>query len=97
MEKLNHMNTLTPPDFACPNCSHLRRIEQHSLLLDDVLAIPSVLHSFPSSERRYRDRRYRVIGCPCIRPAFGPHPTEQAAREAIRDRLVVLRSRKERS
>lgn len=74
---------------CCPICSHLRA--DHPSLLDDILAFPSIMFSAPSTERRYRDGKYRVIGCPHVRPIFGPWPTEDAARQAIRERFAALR------
>lgn len=78
------------PDFACPRCSHLRT--EHNGLFEDELCIPAILSSTPRPGVRYRDGKFRVIGCPCIKPAYGPHQTEQAAKDAIAMCLAALRA-----
>lgn len=66
----------------CPVCSHFRA--NHRELMEDVLVTPTILHSAPQKDRRYRDGRFRVIGCPHVRTAFGPWDTEQEARAGIK-------------
>ena len=79
-------------DYCC-YCSHFRAT--HPELLEDVIVTATVLHSAPQKDRRYRDGKYRVIGCPHIRPAFGPHRTNECAHIAIRDTYQRLRESRE--
>ncbi len=77
---------------CCPFCTRLRA--DHPDLLDDVIVIPSILVSAPSSERRYRNGTARIIGCPHVREVFGPWPSEYEAKIALEDHLDKLRAMK---
>ncbi len=83
------------PDFCCPNCSH--EATPANMLFEDVLVVPSILSSTPRPGVKFRDGKYRVIGCPHIREAYGPWETEADAKQAIADRLAELRTAKARA
>lgn len=76
-------------DMACPDCSFLRA--RHRELLEDVLIFPTILHAAPREGVRFRDGKYRVIGCPHVASCFGPHATQEAAQQAVRDRFMAMR------
>lgn len=84
---------LTPGLDYCPVCSRLKA--NHRELLEDVLVTPTVLHSAPQKDRRYRDGRFRVIGCPHVSKAFGAHDSEAVARQAIQDTFRLLREQRQ--
>ncbi len=61
-----------------------------------MVVAPSILHSAPQHGRKMRDGKYRVIGCPHIRPAFGPHDTMGEAQGAVATLLSQLHGEKAR-
>ncbi len=91
------MTTLATPilDEYCPVCTRLKR--DHPDLLDDIVVTPTFLVSTPQEGRRYRNGTVRVIGCQCVRRAFGPWPTMADAKRAVALVLADLRAAKERT
>jgi hypothetical protein len=77
------------PDDACPICSHVKT--EHNGLLDDVLVFPIIMHSAPQKDRKMRDGKFRVIGCPHFRDVFGPWESTGEANDAIADQTAKLR------
>lgn len=81
-----HPNKAQLPDACCPCCSRLRA--SHPALVEDVLVFPNIFKGTNTT-------LWRVTGCLHVRPAFGPHPSEQAAQQAVAQVFDRLRQEKD--